>query len=114
MIFFANEKLSTNDKIIKFTALENDNVLGESILDLTMKYAEITFVTFDEKTPYVTEGLLRAAFNYAANNGFYIGKCSSENAYAVIQKMNFEFIDGKYTNDIPSILMGKCCCGDKK
>ena len=110
MIFFDHKVNTDNEKIIKFTALENEVNEGECTLDLTADQAEVNFITFNKNKPYIAEGLIRAAFNFAANNGFYIGKCSCENVFDVLNKMNFENRNGIYINDIPSILMGKCCC----
>ena len=114
MIFFKKEVLNGNDKLIMFTALENNQKLGEGILDLNLSVAQVTHVTYDSKTPYVTEGIIRAAFNYAANKGFYMGICKCGNAKEVLGRMNFNCVNGSYENDIPSILMGKCCCGECK
>lgn len=114
MIFFDNEKINGNDNLIRFIALQNGEKLGEGILDLSLNIAKVTLVTFDKRNPYVTEGIIRAAFNYAANKGFYMGLCNCENAKEILEKMNFNYTDGQFINDIPSILMGKCCCNDCK
>ena len=113
MILFSKKSTSENDKIVVFSATENGAEKGECILDLRMRFAEVTYVTYDADMPHITEGLIRTAFNYAANKGFYIGKCKCKNAYTVLERMNFEFKDDEYTNDIPSILIGKCCCENK-
>lgn len=114
MIFFDHQISEQNNSIIHFTAIENDVTEGECILDLRYTDAEITFVDYDKSKPYIAEGLIRTAFNYAANKGFYIGKSGCGHAIEVFEKMNFENRNGLYINDIPSILMGKCCCDGHK
>ena len=113
MIFFDNKISADAEKVIEFTAYENDVDEGRCILDLSSQYAHLTFACYNEGKPYIAEGLVRAAFNYAANKGFYMGMCSCESIYSVLEKMNFEKENGAYVNDIPSILMGKCCCDNK-
>lgn len=108
MIFFEHSFLDKENKIIEFKALENEEVLGECTLVLFEKYAEVTKVSFSEKNSFVVEGLLKAAFNLAANRGYYIGRCNVLSVSFCLDRMNFNKTENGYENDIPSILMGSC------
>lgn len=114
MIFFDHTISERNENLIQFTAYENKTNEGECLLDLRYDDAEVTFISYNQNKPYIAEGLIRAAFNYAANKGFYMGKCCCEYAVSVLENMNFENRNGLYINDIPSILVGKCCCKNKQ
>ena len=110
MIFFKNTVCEKDKDIIVFEALENDILIGSCYLSLKGKNAEVFKLDYNQKKPYVVEGLLRSAFNFASLRNFYMGKCTAENIEIFLKRMNFEFIDNEYVNDIPSILMGSCSC----
>ncbi len=107
MIFFKNETLA--DKVIKFTALEDEVYSGYCLMKTDDTFAEVYELVYDEDKPYIVEGLLRSAFNFASLKNIYMGKCTCKNIDAFLDRMNFEKTDGVYINDIPSILMGSCC-----
>lgn len=108
MIFFEHSFSDKESKIIEFKALENEEVLGECTLVLFEKYAEVTKVSFTENKSFVVEGLLKAAFNFASNRGYYIGRCNVDSIVFCLEGMNFNKVENGYENDIPSILMGSC------
>ncbi len=107
MIFFKPTPI--DETHVKFEALEGEEKKGECLLDLSGKNADIYSLAYDSDKPYLVDGLLRAGYNYAANKGFYMGSCSCKNFDEVLRKMNFNFENGIYSADIPSILMGGCC-----
>lgn len=107
MIFFKPE--STNEHCVRFTAFENDLNCGYCLMKTESDFAEVYEISYNEDKPYLVEGLLRSAFNYASLKGVYMGKCSCKNIGVFLEKMNFEKSDGVYYNDIPSILIGSCC-----
>ncbi len=109
MIYFKPVINAETPAQVKFEAIENDNVNGECILLLENHKATLTHLTFDEDKPYLVEGLIRSAFNYASLKNYYMGYCSCENVSSFFDKMNFHKENGIYYNDIPSILMGNCC-----
>ena len=112
MIFFENKPLNNDGTLVCFTAIESDFILGKCLLLLKNDYAEITEIQANDNSFIIAEGLIKAAFNYAANKNFYIGRCYSENFKKLLETMNFNKTGNIYENDIPLILMGKCgCCG---
>lgn len=108
MIFFKHEYSDDAKSVAKFTALDNDIKSGECTLVMNGIYAEITELSFDKNYPYVVEGLIKSAFNLAANHNCYIGRCSIKDIRIFLDRMNLVCTDGMYENDIPSILMGSC------
>ncbi len=110
MIFFKNTVNEKDKDIVLFEAVENDSVIGTCLLSLKNEYADVFKLDYEEKTPYVVEGLLRSAFNYASLRNFYMGKCTASDIDLFLKRMNFEFKNNEYINDIPSILMGSCSC----
>lgn len=112
MIFFENKTLNKEGTLICFTATEGDIILGNCVLSLERDYAEVVDITMTNDSNIIAEGLIKSAFNYAANKNFYMGRCCIENIYGLLQRMNFVRTQNGFENDIPSILMGKCvCCG---
>lgn len=108
MIFFNNTILDKSGKVIQFDAIENDIILGNCTLVLEEKFAEITKLTFDAKAPYIAEGLIKSAFNYAAIKNYYMAKCSIKDIEALLIRLGFKYQNGEYISDIPTILMGSC------
>ena len=107
MIFFKHENIT--DTLIKFTATENDNAFGSCLLDLSDKNAVVSDIEFASDKPYLAEGLLKSAFNFAASKNFYMGVCKSENIIPLLKRLGFAEGSDGYILDIPSILMGSCC-----
>ncbi len=106
MIQFTHE---INDKNVKFTAEENGVTIGDCLMKITEDFAEVFSLSYQQDKPYVVEGLLRSAFNYATLKNVYMGKVTCKNIDKFLDLMNFEKKNGEYVNDIPSILMGSCC-----
>lgn len=107
MIFFKNTPC--DDGSVLFQAIEDERCLGQCRLILHENTAVVTEVSYCESAPYVVEGLLRSAYNYAGLKNYYIGKCSAKNINCFLDKMNFQKLNDEYVNDIPTILMGSCC-----
>ena len=108
MITFEHSVIDNDKRYIEFKALENNNYIGKCTLFLSTDAAEITEVCIEQNEAYIVEGLIRAAFNYAANRSYYIGICNAKGVEAYISNMNFSKTDKGYINDIPSILLGSC------
>ena len=112
MIFFENKRLNEAGTLISFSAVENDIRLGSCVLSLEKEYAEVTEISCGENAQIIADGLIKSAFNYAANKNFYMGRCRIDGMDALLLSLNFIRTDNGFENDIPSILMGKCgCCG---
>ena len=108
MIYFNNTILDKNGKVIQFDAIENDIILGSCALVLEGKFAKITKLTFDKVSPYIAEGLIKSAFNYATIKNYYMAKCSIKDIEALLIRLGFKYQNGEYISDIPTILMGSC------
>lgn len=109
MIHFKPCEASDKSDELYFEAIENDVVCGKCRLVLRDKKATIDFLTFDEDKPYLVEGLIKSAFNYAALQNCYMGYCECENITFFLDRMNLIKKDNFYYNDIPTILQGNCC-----
>lgn len=107
MIFFKPEKLSEN--VTKFIALEDDVNEGFCLLKTDEGFADVYELEYNKDKPYLVEGLLRSAFNFASLKNIYMGKCTCKNIDAFLVRMNFEKVNGEFVNDVPTILMGSCC-----
>lgn len=107
MLFFKPE--TVNDSIYKFFAYEDDINCGYCMLKIDAISADVYELEFNKDKPYLVEGLLRSAYNFASFKNIYMGKCSCKNIDVFLDNMNFEKSNGIYANDIPSILMGSCC-----
>ena len=108
MIFFKNTVCETDSRVVYFEAIDNDETVGSCILVLREKFAEVTKLSFDGKSTFIAEGLLKSSFNYAALKNYYIAKCSVNGLDALLLRLGFQFDSGEYTSDIPTILMGSC------
>ncbi len=107
MIYFKPEILTENTT--KFTAVEDGANCGYCLLKTDDTIAEVYCLEFEKDKPYLVEGLLRSAYNFASLKNIYTGKCTCKNIDAFLDNMNFEKIEEGYINDIPSILTGSCC-----
>lgn len=107
MIYFKPEVL--NDSITKFTAFEDETDDGYCLMKISDGTAEVYELCYNQDKPYLVEGLLRSAFNFASLKNIYIGKCTCKNITDFLDKMDFEKSDDVYFNDIPTILTGSCC-----
>lgn len=109
MIHFRPCIINESSDKITFEAVDNGNVCGSCNMTYSPEKATVTYMSFDPDKPYLVEGLLKSAFNFAAQKNIYMGYCNCENITHFLDNMNFEKKDGVYGNDIPSILMGNCC-----
>ncbi len=107
MLFFKPDALT--DDVIKFIAYEDEAECGHCLLKTDSSFAEVYEIEFDVDKPYLVEGLLRSAFNYASLKNIYMGKCTCKNIQTFLERMNFNKTEEGYINDIPTILMGSCC-----
>ena len=109
MIFFKNNLNPENPQEVFFEAVEDDLLLGKCTLFLEKSKATVKSISYDINKPYIAEGLIKSAFNYAALKNCYMGYCECENIDGFLDRLNLEKQDGIYFNDIPTILQGNCC-----
>ncbi len=108
MIFFKPVSEKDSPEVI-FEALENGNCEGKCHLVIENDKATVDFLTYNTEKPYLVEGLLKSAYNYAVYKNCYMGYCKCENISSFLDKMNFQKDNSIYFNDIPTILQGNCC-----
>ncbi len=108
MLFFEPTVLNADDCTVRFTAKDGDAALGFCDLLLQNNEADIVACKRIDSDPEIAEGLFRAALNFAANRGCYIAVCSASGADDVRDLLGFEQRDGRWQNDIPSLLTGRC------
>ncbi len=110
MIFFKPFEVLSSDCTAIFRAFENEDKLGECRLLLKGNEADVYFLEYSELRPEIGEGLLKSAYNYAANRGAYIGSLSVKDSGGAHLLLDFNEKDGVLSNDIPSLLVGHCRC----
>lgn len=108
MIYFKPNVLTTASCTVRFQAIDDDQILGTCDLLLHDDLADIVAVRLNHNDLSVGEGLFRTAYNFAANRGFYIGCCSAADHEAVRSMFPFEWKNGMWRNDIPTLLAGTC------
>ncbi len=109
MIFFKPTVSSDCQNTIFFEAIENDAVYASCTLITDGTKAEIIALSFDESRPYLCEGIIKSAFNYACLRNCYMGYINIHTDMPLLDRMGFQKENGTYFNDIPSILQGNCC-----
>lgn len=108
MIYFKHTVINEDENKIEFEALRDEKAIGRCTLILGVDTAEITEISYEEGNSYIIDGIIKTAFNYAANRSYFMGVCSVKGLDKYISTMNFSKTDKGYCNDIPSILMGSC------
>jgi len=106
MLFFRPTVIGDETVTARFDALDGDDLLGTCTLLIHDGVADVTGVCAGD--PEIGEGLVRAALNYAGNQGLYMAVCTAKDADAIVSRLRFEEKDGRLVNDIPSLLMGLC------
>ena len=108
MLFFEPTILNTADCTARFTAKDGACICGTCDLLLRNNEADIVSCESQDTDPEIAEGLFRAALNYAANRGCYIAVCSAAGVDDVRDSLGFLRQDGRWQNDIPTLLTGHC------
>ncbi len=112
MIFFNPTEVLTAECTAIFEAFCGTDKLGECRLLVDGNTGDVFFLAYDIESPEIGEGLLKSAYNYAANRGAYIGTLSAKDSGKAHTYLNFECKNGVYANDIPTLLAGHCSCND--
>ena len=113
MIYFAPHIVNTPECAAYFEALDGETLLGVCRLRIDGVSADVYEIALSGGDAEIGEGLLRAAYNFAANKGAYWGVCSAPNAEPITSRLRFETANGRPENDIPTLLTGACCAFDK-
>ncbi len=113
MIYFAPHIVGSADCTAYFEALDGETSLGVCRLRIDGVTADVYEIKLSDGGAEIGEGLLRAAYNFAANKGAYWGVCSAKGAEQVTARLRFETVNGRPENDIPTLLSGSCCPAEK-
>ncbi len=96
--------------ILGMTAFEGENQLGKCEFKLSGYF--MNFISVDCSDDIITEGLARAAMNYAANRNAYIAKVPKEFSAPAFLRLGFSGED-ELSVEIPEALASGCSCGNK-
>lgn len=96
------------DGLTEIIAFDGDNLIG-SCAFITDGFF-MTFNSVDCSDDIITEGLARAAMNYAANRNVYIAKINKEISSAAFLRLGFSG-DDMLCVEIPEALASGCTCG---
>ena len=100
----------TGEKIVcAYVALEDDAILGKCLVEVTGYTCAISELVQTGADKLVTEGLVRAALNFAANRGAYLASCSIVQIADVLKMLGFSEENGVFRGEIPELLQGSCC-----
>ena len=105
--------LKANEGSVIYNAYENDEIIGRAYLKTDALYCDVYRLEYPKDKLYIAQGLLRACYNYAVGLNAYMGKLSDKTCDEVGKSMNFIYDGNCYVNDIPTLLMGSCCCGEE-
>lgn len=98
-----------NNETAGMTALDGENEIGKC--EFTVDGYSMTFVSVDCTDDIITEGLARAAMNYAANRYAYIAKISKGLSSAAFIRLGFSG-EEVLSVEIPEALASGCTCGN--
>ena len=105
--------------MIRFIPFENQDVLGMKAFDgdteagvctFSLSGYFMTFTSVECADDIITEGLARAAMNYAANRNAYIAKIGRLLSSPAFVRLGFSGGD-ELSVEIPEALASGCSCG---
>ena len=88
---------------------ENDTSVGTCLVRIDSYKCYFIFIECDFSDKLLVEGFLRAGLNYCANRNAYMCYCEIEEISDVLIHLGFEYNNGVYSGDIPTLLKGSCC-----
>ncbi len=93
---------------VAYTAFEGGEETGCCLCSIDKTVVRIILLQFSDTKPYIGEGLIKSALNFAAGKGAYMAVCSQDVKENHTLPYGFSLSNGEYTGEIPEILMGKC------
>ena len=106
---FPHADLTGEKTVCAYVALEDDAILGKCLVEVTGYTCAISELVQTGADKLVTEGLVRAALNFAANRGAYLASCSIVQIADVLKMLGFSEENGVFRGEIPELLQGSCC-----
>lgn len=93
--------------------LDNNCECGYCAFRLEGYSMEILAVKAYDNDAETAEGLIRSALNYGGNRNVYIARYKASDSVDVAVMLGFTDENGILTGDIPTLLKGSCCKGNK-
>ncbi len=90
---------------------DNNRECGKCAFRLKGYSMEIVYVESYDDDPETVEGLIRSALNFGGNRSVYMAYYLASSGLEVAKTLGFEYVDDKYSGDIPTLLQGSCCKG---
>ena len=100
-----------NEDSSGIAAFDGDNRIGECTFRLDGYFVD--FLSVDCSDDIITEGLARAAMNYAANRSAYIARIKKELSSPAFIRLGFVG-ENVLSVEIPEALASGCSCGHEK
>ena len=88
---------------------EKSSVVGNCLVKIDKYNCYVLSVECDYNDKLLVEGFLRSGLNYCANRNAYMCHCEIEEISDVLKYLGFEYKNGVYSGDIPTLLKGSCC-----
>ncbi len=88
---------------------EDSNEVGRCLVKIDKYKCYFLSVECDYSDGLLVEGFLRSGLNYCANRNAYMCYCEIEAISNVLKHLGFEYKNGVYSGDIPTLLKGSCC-----
>lgn len=88
---------------------EDLSVVGKCLVKIDKYNCYVLSVECDYNDKLLVEGFLRSGLNYCANRNAYMCYCEIDEISDVLKHLGFEYKNGFYSGDIPTLLKGSCC-----
>ena len=88
---------------------EDSSIVGNCLVKIDKYNCYVLSVECDYSDKLLVEGFLRSGLNYCANRNAYMCHCEIEEISDVLKHLGFEYKNGVYSGDIPTLLKGSCC-----
>ncbi|NCC86966.1 MAG: hypothetical protein EOM05_03735 [Clostridia bacterium] len=98
----------TSMAVVAVNSEDNENY-GFCLFDYKDLTATILALEYSKKFHFMSEGIVKAALNYAANRGAYIAESSNMSINKELIDLGFIQNGKLLTAEIPKIMVGKCC-----
>ena len=92
-----------------FAINEDSETVGKCLVKVNKYNCYILELECDYSDKLLIEGFVRASLNFSANRNAYFANCSLTKICDVLEFLGFEYKNGTYSGDIPTLLKGSCC-----
>lgn len=88
---------------------EESNEVGKCLVKIDGYNCYFLQLECDYSDKLLVEGFLRSGLNYCANRNAYMCHCEISEISDVLKHLGYEYKNGVYSGDIPTLLKGSCC-----